>query len=96
MWVSICPFLLNAVICLTWGAELASEPHPHPAFEGWRQKAGMTVAGTVVTRYLWVLSTACGMSRHPILPYLGSKRSAKVNIVLCILLGACPRHWATK
>lgn len=56
----------------------------------------MTVAGTVVTRYLWVLSTACGMSRHPILPYLGSKRSAKVNIVLCILLGACPRHWATK
>lgn len=61
----------------------------------------MTVAGTVVgtcrvllgTRHLWVLSTACGMSRHPILPYQGSKRSAKVNIVL---LGACLGPWATK
>lgn len=88
---------------LTWVAEFVSESHPHSAFEvlpvrGWRQTAGRTVAGIVVrtyrvllgTRHLWVLSIACGTSRHPILPYLGSKLSAKVNTVLCILLGACP------
>lgn len=88
--------------CLTWGTGLASESHPHPAFKAPPVRGVEADGGddscrdsgqdirVLGTSHLWVLSTAGGTSRHPILPHLGSKPSAMVTTVLCILPGACP------